>query len=237
MTRPEHFEACFHREQLVCETAGVKLTLVGPHLPFLSESSWMTLSFGSEPPQQWRQPAAVMGPIRGRPNAPASQKAPLPPPLPTCPGRPHPLRVTESSRHRVCLRACELPKLIVMVLSRAERAGCFLAHAVGFHKRTGGAGGASASFSGAVARMKGHFCLWVRDSGRRRLSPAPLQAVVSLLSPRLVVHTGDTPTDSRGRRGLLPGASPGLISSGNGRRGSGGRGSVDRGVNEDGIDR
>lgn len=36
-------EACFHREQLVCETTGVKLTLVAPtptpshRLPFLRE--------------------------------------------------------------------------------------------------------------------------------------------------------------------------------------------------------
>ena len=42
LTRPKHFEACFHREQLVCETTGVKLTLVAPptprtHLPFLRE--------------------------------------------------------------------------------------------------------------------------------------------------------------------------------------------------------
>ena len=43
------------------------------------------------------------------------------------------LLVTESSRHRVCLSACELPKLIVMVLSRAESAGGFLASVVGFH--------------------------------------------------------------------------------------------------------
>lgn len=84
LTRPKHFEACFHREQLVCETAGVKLTLVAP-----PSSSWMTLSLGSEPPQQWRQPAAVMGPIRGRPNAPVSQKAPLAPPTPPQLPSPH----------------------------------------------------------------------------------------------------------------------------------------------------
>ena len=30
LTRPKHFEACFHREQLVGETAGVKLTLPAP---------------------------------------------------------------------------------------------------------------------------------------------------------------------------------------------------------------
>lgn len=65
-----------------------------------------------------------------------------PPPPPTCPGplrsSPRPaLPVTESSRHGVCLRACELPKLIVMVLSRAQRPGCFLASAVGLHKRQG----------------------------------------------------------------------------------------------------
>lgn len=88
LTRPKHFEACFHREQLVCETAGVKLTLPAPHLPFLPASRWMTLSFGREPPQQWRQPAAIMGPIRGRPNAPASQKAPAAPHLPRPPPQP-----------------------------------------------------------------------------------------------------------------------------------------------------
>lgn len=141
LTIPKHFEACFHSEQLVCETTGVKLTPVSPpHLPFLPKSSGMTVSFGSELPQQWRQPAAVMGPIRARPNAPASQKGPppAPPPAPApSPDSLTPLLVTESSRHGVCLRACELPKLIVMVLSRAESAGCFLASAVSFHQRPG----------------------------------------------------------------------------------------------------
>lgn len=47
LTRPKHFEACFHREQLVCKTAGVKLTLRPPHLPFLRGNSGMTLSSGS----------------------------------------------------------------------------------------------------------------------------------------------------------------------------------------------
>lgn len=33
LTRPKHFEACFHREQLGCETAGVKLTPPAPISP------------------------------------------------------------------------------------------------------------------------------------------------------------------------------------------------------------
>lgn len=85
LTGPKHSEACFHREQLVCETAGVKRTLVAPHLPCLPRSSWTTLSLGSEPPQQWRQPAAIMGPIRGRPSAQPPRRPPARPHLPQPP--------------------------------------------------------------------------------------------------------------------------------------------------------
>lgn len=148
-----------------------------------------------------------------------------PPPAPTCPGplpgRPRPRPVTESSRHRVCLRACELPKLIVMVLSRAEGAGCFLACAVGFYKRSGGRKWVLFESSGSHERLL-LFAGEKLGSLRGRLSPAAPKAVASLSASRLVVLTGETqqtPNErgvaaGEGARGLLPGASAGFISSG-----------------------
>lgn len=99
LTRPKHFEACFHREQLVCETTGVKLTLVAPHphplapiFPSSGREQWMTVSAGSEPPQQWRQPAALMGahPRKAKCSSlpegpPTSHRPPAPAPLPSLP--------------------------------------------------------------------------------------------------------------------------------------------------------
>lgn len=129
-------------------------------------------------------------------------EGPLPPPPAQAPvpGRPLPRPVTESSRHRVCLRACELPKLIVMVLSRAEGAGCFLACAVGFYKRSGGRKWVLFGSSGSDERLL-LFAGEKHGSLRSRLSPAPLKAVVSLLASRLVAHTGKTQQTPNKRRG------------------------------------
>lgn len=112
-----------------------------------------------------------MGPIRGRPNAPASPKGPprrlppapsaLPAPLPSSP-------VTQSSRPGVCLRACELPKLIVMVCC-PQSAGCFLACARRLAKEPGSLLGPT------VDRM----ILWIRCAKHPPLPPPALRSISS----------------------------------------------------------
>lgn len=146
-----------------------------------------------------------------------------PPPPPTCPG-PLPSRlrpalpVTESSRHGVCLRACELPKLIVMVLSRAERPGCFLASAAGLHQRPGGRKRVLLGSSGSDERQ----LLFVGEKLTQPPPPpvsGPVQGCCfSPGHPTCCAHKGlrEQPTNSGGLREgggwLLPGASSGLLS-------------------------
>lgn len=147
-----------------------------------------------------------------------------PPPPPTCPGplrsSPRPaLPVTESSRHGVCLRACELPKLIVMVLSRAQRPGCFLASAVGLHKRQGRRKWVLLGSSGSDERQ----LLFVGEQLTASPPAACLQPCSRLLfvswPPSLLCPQGtprtSPPTNSRGLGGggwwLLPGASSGFL--------------------------